>query len=368
MPLIPMRPLLDYAKEHNFGCVALNVNNMEQIQAIMEAGRATNSPVIVQASRGARKYTNDAFLRHLMLAAVELYPDLPIVMHQDHGNSPETCISAMKQGFTSVMMDGSLEEDGKTPASYEYNVAVTRYVVDVAHSLGVSVEGELGVLGSLVTGMGDKEDGHGAEGKLSLDQLLTDPDQAVDFVQRTGVDSLAVAIGTSHGAYKFTEEPTGEVLAIDRILEIHRKIPNTHLVMHGSSSVPQDLLKIINDHGGKIRPTFGVPVQEIQKGIQAGVRKVNVDTDNRLAMTGAIRTLFQEHPEEFDLRKYLTPARSAMQKVCEARMREFGQAGHASEIPYITLEEMAKAYKEGKFGESAKPTSSWRNFEVSSVT
>jgi fructose-bisphosphate aldolase class II len=354
---------LDYAAQNNFGCVALNVNNMEQIQAIMEAARATKSPVIIQASRGARKYTNDAFLWHLMLAAVELYPEIPIVLHQDHGNSPQTCISAIRQGFTSVMMDGSLEEDGKTPSSYEYNVAVTRYVVDAAHSLGVSVEGELGVLGSLVTGTGDKEDGHGAEGKLTLDQLLTDPDQAVDFVTRTGVDTLAVAIGTSHGAYKFTQEPTGEVLAIDRILEIHEKLPNTHLVMHGSSSVPQELLKIINTYGGKMRPTYGVPVKEIQRGIKAGVRKVNVDTDNRLAITGAIRKVFQEHPEEFDLRKYLTPARDAMQKVCEARMREFGQAGHAHEIPLVTLQEMAKGYEEGKYGESAKPKCPWREFE-----
>lgn len=360
MPLIAMRPLLDYAAKKDFGCVALNVNNMEQIQAILEAAKETSSPVIIQASRGARKYTNDAFLRHLMLAAVELYPELPIVMHQDHGNSPETCISAIKQGFTSVMMDGSLEEDGKTPASYEYNVAVTRYVVDVAHSVGVSVEGELGVLGSLVTGMGDKEDGHGAEGKLTLDQLLTDPDQAVDFVNRTGVDSLAVAIGTSHGAYKFSKEPTGEVLAINRILEIHKKLPNTHLVMHGSSSVPQDLLAIINQFGGKMRPTFGVPVKEIQKGIKAGVRKVNVDTDNRLAMTGAIRKFFAEHPEEFDIRGYLTAAKEAMKLVCEARMKEFGQAGHAKDVPIVTLEEMAKRYAEGFYGESAKPKKPWK--------
>src|SRR5262245_16443676 len=283
MPLIPMRPLLDFAARNKFGVCALNVNNMEQIQAIMEAARKTQSPVIIQASRGARKYTNDAFLRHLMLAAVELYPEIPVVMHQDHGNSPETCISAIKQGFTSVMMDGSLEEDGKTPASYEYNVAVTRYVVDIAHSLGVSVEGELGVLGSLEhMGAGEKEDGHGASGALTLEQLLTDPDQAVDFVQRTGVDALAVAIGTSHGAYKFSKKPTGDILVIERILEIHKRIPNTHLVMHGSSSVPQELLAIINKFGGKMRETYGVPLSEIQKGIAAGVRKVNVDTDNRL--------------------------------------------------------------------------------------
>jgi fructose-bisphosphate aldolase class II len=290
-----------------------------------------------------------------MLAAVELYPEIPIVMHQDHGNGPETCISAMKQGFTSVMMDGSLEEDGKTPASYEYNVAVTRYVVDIAHSIGVSVEGELGVLGSLETGHGDKEDGHGAEGKLTLEQLLTDPDQAVDFVNRTGIDALAVAIGTSHGAYKFSRKPTGDVLAIERIIEIHKKIPQCHLVMHGSSSVPMDLIDLINQYGGKMRETYGVPVEEIQRGIQAGVRKINVDTDNRLAMTGAIRKFLTENPSEFDLRSYMKPARVAMQKVCEERMIAFGQAGHASKVPYVTLEQMAKAYKEGMYGENARP-------------
>lgn len=355
MPLIPMRTLLDFAAQHNFGVCALNVNNMEQIQAIMEAARATKSPVIIQASRGARKYTNDAFLRHLMLAAAELYPEIPIVMHQDHGNGPETCISAMKQGFTSVMMDGSLEEDGKTPSSYEYNVAVTRYVVDIAHRLGVSVEGELGVLGSLEGHAGEQEDGHGASGKLTLDQLLTDPDQAVDFVNRTGVDALAVAIGTSHGAYKFKRKPTGDVLAISRIVEIHKKLPNCHLVMHGSSSVPKPLLDIINQYGGKIPETYGVPVEEIQKGIQAGVRKINVDTDNRLAMTGAVRQVLTESPAEFDLRAWMTAARTAMQKVCEERMRQFGQAGYASQVPIVTLEQMAKDYISGKYGESAKP-------------
>lgn len=356
MPFIPMRPLLDFAAKKKFGVAALNVNNMEQIQAIMEAARATQSPVIIQASRGARKYTNDAFLRHLMLAAAELYPEIPIVMHQDHGNGPETCISAIKQGFTSVMMDGSLEEDGKTPSSYEYNVAVTRYVVDVAHTLGVSVEGELGVLGSLETHGGEQEDGHGATTKLTLEQLLTDPDQAVDFVQRTGVDALAVAIGTSHGAYKFSRQPTGETLAIQRIIDIHKKLPNCHLVMHGSSSVPQELLKIINQYGGHIRETYGVPIEEIQKGIQAGVRKINVDTDNRLAMTGAIRKIMSENPAEFDLRAYMKEARAAMQQVCEERMRAFGQAGYAKEVPIVTLEEMAKGYAAGKYGENAKPT------------
>jgi len=355
MPLIPMRPLLDFAAKHKFGICALNVNNMEQIQAIMEAARKTSSPVIIQASRGARKYTNDAFLKHLMLAAAELYPEIPIVMHQDHGNGPATCISAMKQGFTSVMMDGSLEEDGTTPSSYEYNVAVTRYVVDIAHSIGVSVEGELGVLGSLEKREGDQEDGHGAKGKLTLDQLLTDPDQAVDFVNRTGVDALAVAIGTSHGAYKFSRKPTGEVLAIKRILEIHEKLPNCHLVMHGSSSVPKSLLDVINEYGGQIKETYGVPVEEIQKGIQAGVRKINVDTDNRLAMTGAVRKFLKEHPSEFDLRAWMNDARNAMEKVCEERMQEFGQAGYASQVPLVSLEQMAKDYISGKYGENAKP-------------
>lgn len=359
MPLIPMRPLLEYAAKNKFGICALNVNNMEQIQAIMEAARKTKSPVIIQASRGARQYTNDAFLAHLMLAAAELYPEIPIVMHQDHGNGPETCISAMKMGFTSVMMDGSLEEDGKTPSSYEYNVAVTRYVVDIAHSLGVSVEGELGCLGSLEKLSGEKEDGHGFEGKLTLEQLLTDPDQAIDFVTRTGVDALAVAIGTSHGAYKFAQKPSGEVLRIDRIREIHEKLPNCHLVMHGSSSVPMKLIDIINQYGGKMPETYGVPIEEIQKGIAAGVRKINVDTDNRLAMTGAIRKFLKEHPSEFDLRAYMKPARAAMQEVCEERMIAFGQAGHASKVPYVSLAEMAKAYKEGKFGQPAVPTRPW---------
>jgi fructose-bisphosphate aldolase class II len=355
MPLIPMRPLLDHAAQNGYGVCALNVNDMEQIQAIMEAARATKSPVIIQASRGARKFTNDLFLHHLMLAAAELYPEIPVVMHQDHGNAADTCIGAIRMGFTSVMMDGSLEEDGKSPASYEYNVAVTREVVNVAHRFGVSVEGELGCLGSLETGQGDKEDGHGAEGKLSVSQLLTDPSQAVDFVNRTGIDALAVAIGTSHGAYKFTKKPTGDVLAVSRIEEIHKKLPNCHLVMHGSSSVPQELVAIINKYGGKIRETYGVPVEEIQRGIRAGVRKINVDTDNRLAITGAIRKVFVEKPEEFDPRGYLTPARTAMQQVCEARMKEFGQAGHAAEVPIVSLAQMAQAYAAGKFGDSAKP-------------
>ncbi|MBA2479887.1 MAG: fructose-bisphosphate aldolase class II [Planctomycetes bacterium] len=356
MPFIPLRPLLDHAAANGYGVCALNVNNMEQIQSIMEAARATKSPVIVQASRGARKYTNDIFLRNLMQAAAELYPEIPFVMHQDHGNAPDTCISAIRMGFTSVMMDGSLEEDAKTPAGYEYNVAVTREVVNIAHRFGVSVEGELGCLGSLEHGTGEKEDGHGAEGKLTMDQLLTDPDQAVDFVKRTGIDALAVAMGTSHGAYKFSKKPTGDVLAMGTIEAIHKKIPNCHLVMHGSSSVPKNLIDEINKYGGKIKETYGVPVEEIQRGIRAGVRKINVDTDNRLAITASIRKSMTEKPEEFDPRYYLTPSRLAMQKICEERMRQFGQAGHAPSVPVVTLDQMAKDYAAGKYGENAKPT------------
>ena len=332
MTLVPLRVLLDHAAENDYGVAAFNVNNMEQIQAIMEAAEETDSPVIVQASRGAPSYSQDAYLRHLMLAAVELYPHIPVTMHQDHGNSVQTCQSAIENGFTSVMMDGSLEEDGKTPASFDYNVQVTKNVVEMAHARGVSVEGELGCLGSLTTGTGEKEDGHGAEGVLSKEQLLTDPDEAAEFVKATNVDALAVAIGTSHGAYKFKEKPTSDVLAIGRIEEIHAKLPNTHLVMHGSSSVPQELQDIINQYGGEIPATYGVPVEEIQRGIRYGVRKVNVDTDNRLAITGAIRKVFAETPGKFDPRDYLKPAREAMKKVCIARMKAFGQVGNASKI------------------------------------
>ncbi len=332
MSLVPMRILLDHAAENGYGVAAFNVNNMEQIQAIMEAAKETESPVIIQASRGARKYTNDAYLRHLMLAAAELYPEIPVAMHQDHGNSPETCFSAIQQGFTSVMMDGSLKEDGKTAADYAYNVEVTRRVVLEAHAAGVSVEGELGCLGHLDKGAGEKEDGHGAEGKLTREQMLTDPGEAERFVADTHVDALAVAIGTSHGAYKFEKPPTGEVLAMDRIVEIHQRLPNTHLVMHGSSSVPQDLLDIIRMYGGYMKETYGVPVKEIQRGIQHGVRKINVDTDNRLAMTGAIRRVFACEPTRFDPRDYLAPAREAMKKVCIERMVAFGQAGNALKI------------------------------------
>jgi len=338
-----MRLLLDHAAENDYGLAAFNVNNMEQIQSIMEAARETESPVIVQASRGARSYSQDNYLKHLMLAA-ELYPELPICMHQDHGNSPATCKSAVDNNFTSVMMDGSLKEDGKTPADFDYNVKVTRQVCDEAHARGVSVEGELGCLGSLESGHGEKEDGHGAEGVLSHDQLLTDPDEAERFVAETGVDALAVAIGTSHGAYKFTRKPTGEVLAMDRIEEIHRRLPNCHLVMHGSSSVPQDLQDVINKYGGQLKQTWGVPVEEIQRGIKHGVRKINVDTDNRLAITGAIRKVFAESPEKFDPRDYLKPARDAMKKVCVARMTAFGQAGQARKIKPVSCKEFVSFY------------------------
>lgn len=332
MPLLPLRKVLDHAAENNYGVAAFNVNNMEQIQAIMEAAKETDSPVIIQASRGARSYSQENYLRHLMLAAAELYPQIPLVMHQDHGNSVATCMSAIENGFTSVMMDGSLKEDGKTPADYAYNVQVTAEVARLAHAKGVSVEGELGCLGSLEHGHGEQEDGHGAEGVLSRDQLLTDPDEAADFVAKTKVDALAVAIGTSHGAYKFSRKPDGEVLAMSRIEQIHKRLPNCHLVMHGSSSVPQELQDLINKYGGKMPQTFGVPVEEIQRGIRHGVRKINVDTDNRMAITAAIRKVLWEHPEKFDPRDYLKPARDAMKKVCIDRMTAFGQAGNASKF------------------------------------
>lgn len=348
MALISLRQLLDDAAEHGYGIPAFNINNMEQALAILAAAYKTNAPVIIQASKGARGYANDAVLKHLMMAAVEIYPDLPICVHQDHGPSAEVCYSAMMNGFTSVMMDGSLEADGKTPASHEYNANVTRRVTDVAHAVGVSVEGELGCIGSLETGKGDKEDGHGFEGVMDKKSLLTDPDDAVKFVAETQVDALAVAIGTSHGAYKFTRKPDGAILSIDTIKKIHEKLPNTHLVMHGSSSVPQNLQDVINAFGGKMPQTYGVPVEEIQEAIKYGVRKVNVDTDLRMAMTGAIRKMFAEKPEEFDPRKYLKPAMDAMQVVCEARYNEFGAAGQAGHIKPISLADMAKRYKSGE--------------------
>jgi fructose-bisphosphate aldolase class II len=332
MPLVPLRNVLDHAAANGYGVAAFNVNNMEQIQAIMEAAKETDSPVIIQASRGARSYSQDNYLKHLMLAAAELYPQIPTVMHQDHGNSPATCASAIANNFTSVMMDGSLKEDGKTPADYDYNVRVTAEVVKLAHPKNVSVEGELGCLGSLESGHGEQEDGHGAEGQLSREQLLTDPDQAEDFVRKTGVDALAVAIGTSHGAYKFTRKPDGEVLAMDRIVAIHKKLPNCHLVMHGSSSVPQELQDELRKYGGNMKQTWGVPVEEIQRGIKHGVRKINVDTDCRIAITAAIRKVLSTTPEKFDPRDYLKPAREAMKKVCINRMIAFGQAGWASKM------------------------------------
>jgi fructose-bisphosphate aldolase, class II len=348
MALISMRQLLDHAAEQGYGLPAFNINNMEQIRAIMEAADACDSPVILQGSAGARKYAGEAFLRHMVQAAAETWPHIPIVMHQDHGASPAICQRAMRSGFTSVMMDGSLCEDMKTPASYDYNIAVTRQVVATAHPIGVSVEGELGVLGSLESGEAADEDGSGAAGKLSHDQLLTDPQQAADFVKKTGVDALAIAIGTSHGAYKFSRKPTGDILAIDRIKEIHARIPNTHLVMHGSSSVPQEWLAIIRQNGGKIKETYGVPVEEIQDGIKHGVRKVNIDTDIRLAMTGAMRRSMVKNPEEFDPRKFLTEATKATRDVCQQRFEAFGSAGQASKIKPLPLEIMSDLYASGK--------------------
>ena len=344
MALIPLRVLLDHAAENNYGVAAFNVNNMEQIQSIMEAAQETDSPVIIQASRGARTYSQDAYLRHLMLAAAELYPNIPIVMHQDHGNSPATCSSAIDNGFTSVMMDGSLKEDGKSPADYDYNVQVTKKVVELAHARGVSVEGELGCLGSLETGTAGKEDGVGAEGTLDHSQLLTDPAEAADFVAKTGVDALAVAIGTSHGAYKFTRPPTGDILDIERIKAIHARIPDTHLVMHGSSSVPQEWLAVIRAFGGDIKETYGVPIEAIVEGIRHGVRKVNIDTDIRLAMTAAIRRALAKDTSEFDPRKFFKASIVAAREICKARFEAFGSAGRASAIRPIALDRIATQY------------------------
>ena len=344
MALVSLRQLLDHAAENDYGLPAFNVNNLEQIQAIMEAAQETQSPVILQASAGARKYAGEAYLRHMVLAAVETYPDIPLVLHQDHGPSAAVCLQAIRSGFSSVMMDGSLEEDAKTPASYDYNVEVTRNVCEMAHAIGVSVEGELGCLGSLETGDAGEEDGVGAQGKLTHDMMLTDPAQAKDFVARTGVDALAIAIGTSHGAYKFTRKPTGDILAIGRIAEIHAAVPSTHLVMHGSSSVPQEWLAIIRKYGGDIKETYGVPVEEIQRGIKHGVRKINIDTDIRLAMTGAIRRAFAENPGEFDPRKYLAEARKGARGICKARFEAFGCAGQAPKIKPMPLETLARRY------------------------
>ena len=344
MAFVSLRQLLDHAAEHGYGVPAFNVNNLEQIQAIMEAAEESRSPVILQASAGARKYAGEPYLRHMVLAAVESHPGIPVVLHQDHGASPAVCIQSIRSGFTSVMMDGSLQEDAKTPADYDYNVAVTRRVCEMAHVIGVSVEGELGCLGSLETGQAGEEDGVGAAGTLTHDMLLTDPAQARDFVTRTGADALAIAIGTSHGAYKFTRQPTGDILDIDRIVQIHAAVPNTHLVMHGSSSVPQEWLAIIREHGGDIKETYGVPVEEIQRGIKSGVRKVNIDTDIRLAMTGAMRQAFSKDPREFDPRKALIAAKKAARLLCKARFDAFGCAGQAQRIVPIALEIMAKRY------------------------
>ncbi|CAG4884584.1 Fructose-bisphosphate aldolase [Georgfuchsia toluolica] len=354
MPFVSMRQLLDHAAENNYGLPAFNVNNMEQVWAIMEAASELDAPVIMQASAGARKYAGEPFLRHQILAALEAYPNIPIVMHQDHGQSPAVCLAAIRSGFTSVMMDGSLMEDGKSVSSYEYNVDTSRKVVDIAHAIGVTVEAELGCLGSLETMKGDKEDGHGAEGTMTKEMLLTDPEQAADFVKKTQCDALAIAIGTSHGAYKFTKKPTGDILAISRIKEIHARIPNTHLVMHGSSSVPQELLAEIRQFGGDMKETYGVPVEEIQEGIKHGVRKINIDTDIRLAMTGAIRRYFVENPSKFDPRDYLKPAREAAKKICLARYQQFGCAGQASKIKAVPLDKMAERYKKGELNQIVK--------------
>ncbi|MCB9971260.1 MAG: class II fructose-bisphosphate aldolase [Hyphomonas sp.] len=347
MALITLRQLLDHAAERSYGVPAFNINNMEQGLAILRAADAVDAPVIIQASRGARSYAGDIMLAKMIEALVAMYPHIPICMHQDHGNNEATCLSAIRYGFTSVMMDGSLEADAKTPASYDYNVGITKRVSDMAHWVGASVEGELGVLGSLETGEGEKEDGHGFEGKLSHDQLLTDPDQAVDFVARTKVDALAIAMGTSHGAYKFSRKPDGDILAMHVIEEIHRKLPDTHLVMHGSSSVPQELQDVINSFGGDMPQTYGVPVEEIERGIKHGVRKVNIDTDCRMAITGQLRKIATENPAEFDPRKFYIPGTKAMEDLCRDRFERFGTAGNASKITPVPMDEMAKRYKSG---------------------
>jgi fructose-bisphosphate aldolase class II len=354
MPLVSMRQLLDHAAEHGYGLPAFNVNNLEQVQAIMSAAEEVGAPVIMQASAGARKYAGESFLRHLIEAAIESYPDIPVVMHQDHGQSPAVCMAAIKSGFTSVMMDGSLMADGKSVASYEYNVAVSQEVVKFSHSIGVTVEAELGVLGSLETMKGDKEDGHGADGTMTREQLLTDVEQAADFVRKTQCDALAIAIGTSHGAYKFSKRPTGDILAIERIREIHQRIPNTHLVMHGSSSVPQELLAIIREFGGDMKETYGVPVEEIQEGIKNGVRKINIDTDIRLAMTAAIRQYLHQNPGKFDPRDYLKPAREAAKQICKARYLAFGCEGQAGKIKPISLDKMVDRYTKGELAQLVK--------------
>jgi fructose-bisphosphate aldolase class II len=347
-----MRQLLDHAAENGYGIPAFNVNNLEQVQAVMAAAAEVNAPVILQASAGARKYAGESFIKHLIQAAVEAYPDIPLVMHQDHGQTPAICQGAIDLGFGSVMMDGSLREDGKTPASFDYNVEVTRRVVDMAHKVGVTVEGELGCLGNLETGDAGEEDGIGAEGKLDHSQMLTDPEEAAVFVKATQLDALAIAIGTSHGAYKFSRKPTGDILAISRVKEINKRIPNTHLVMHGSSSVPQDLLAIINQYGGKMKETYGVPVEEIQEAIKFGVRKINIDTDIRLAMTGAVRKFLAENPDKFDAREWLKPAREAAKAICKQRYIEFGCEGQAGKIRAVTCAIMAQRYSRGELAQT----------------
>ncbi|MAQ36725.1 MAG: fructose-bisphosphate aldolase class II [Thioclava sp.] len=347
MALITLRQLLDHAAEYGYGVPAFNINNMEQGIAIMKAAAKCDAPVIMQASRGARSYAGDIMLRHMIQALSEMYPDIPLCMHQDHGNNEATCLTAIRHGFTSVMMDGSLKEDMKTPADWDYNVAITKRVADMAHWVGASVEGELGVLGNLETGEAAEEDGSGAVGKLSHDQLLTDPDEALDFVKLTKVDALAIACGTSHGAYKFSRKPTGDILAISQIEKIHAKIPNVHLVMHGSSSVPQYLQDLINESGGEMPQTYGVPVEEIERGIKSGVRKVNIDTDNRMALTAQFRKVAQSKPTEFDPRKFMIPAMEEMEKLCLDRFQRFGTAGNASKIKVIDLDDMAKRYADG---------------------
>ena len=351
MALVSMRELLDHAASNGYGIPAFNVNNLEQVQAVMAAADEVGAPVILQASAGARKYAGEAFIKHLIAAAVESYPHIPLVMHQDHGQSPEVCRGAIDLGFSSVMMDGSLMADGKTIADYDYNVDVTRKVVDMAHATGVTVEGELGCLGSLETMRGDKEDGHGTEATMTREQLLTDPEQAADFVKQTQLDALAIAIGTSHGAYKFTRKPTGDILAIERIKEINRRLPNTHLVMHGSSSVPQDLLAIIREYGGDMKETYGVPVEEIQKAIKFGVRKVNIDTDVRLAMTGAVRKYMAQNPDKFDPRDWLKPAREAAKQICKQRYLQFGCEGQGSKVKGDTLQVVAAKYARGELAQ-----------------
>ncbi len=351
MALVSMRELLDHAAENGYGIPAFNVNKLEQVQAIMEAASEVGAPVIMQASAGARKYAGEGFLKHLIQAAVESYPSIPVVMHQDHGQSPEVCRGAIALGFSSVMMDGSLRADGKTIADYDYNVAVTREVVAMSHAAGVTVEGELGCLGSLETMRGDKEDGHGTEAMMTREQLLTDPEQAAVFVKQTQIDALAIAIGTSHGAYKFTRKPTGDILAMERIREINRRIPNTHLVMHGSSSVPQDLLAIIREHGGNMKETYGVPVEEIQHAIKFGVRKINSDTDIRLAMTAAIRKYLAQNPDKFDPRDYLKPAREAAKQICKQRYLQFGCEGQGAKIRGISLQVVASRYASGELAQ-----------------